>query len=73
MTDSYPKGTQVKWKWGSGYGQGSITERFTEKVTRLIKGSKVTRDADSDNPAYLIQQDDGDEVLKSESEIEKSN
>lgn len=29
----------------------------------------MTRNADADNPAYLIEQDDGSQVLKSESEL----
>ena len=46
-----------------------MKEHFTEKVTRTIKGSEITRNADEENPAYLIEQDDGDQVLKSESEL----
>ncbi|MEL6701172.1 MAG: DUF2945 domain-containing protein, partial [Pseudomonadota bacterium] len=42
---------------------------FKEKVTRTIKGNEVTRDASEDSPAYMIEQDDGDCVLKSESEL----
>ena len=51
---------------------GKITESFTEAVERTIKGTKVKRDADTDNPAYLIEQDDGDRVLKSHSELRKA-
>lgn len=72
MSDSYNIGSQVKWKWGNGYGEGEIAERFTEKVTRTIDGNEVTRDASDDEPAYLIKQDDGDKVLKSHSELEKA-
>ena len=68
----YNKGDQVEWNWGSGTGTGAVQESFTEKVTRTIKGNEVTRDADADNPAYLIEQDDGDRVLKSESELSKA-
>lgn len=62
-------GEKVEWNWGSGTGTGKITERFTDKVTRKISGSEITRNATDDNPAYLIEQDDGDEVLKSASEL----
>jgi len=34
-----------------------------------IKGADVTRDADEDCPALLIEQNDGDEVLKGASEV----
>jgi hypothetical protein len=64
-------GDKVKWKWGAGWGRGEIAERFTNDVTRQIKGTDVSRKATSDSPAYLIQQDDGDGVLKSHSEVEE--
>lgn len=64
-------GDEVSWNWGNGTGTGMVTERFTSKVTRTISGAEVTRNATDDEPAYLIEQDDGDEVLKSESELSK--
>ena len=69
---TYNEGDQVEWSWGSGTGTGTVQERFTEKVTRTIKGTEVTRDASDDEPAYLIEQEDGDRVLKSESELSKA-
>ena len=68
----YSEGTKVKWKWGSGYGHGEIQSGFEKKVTRKIDGSEVTRDGSSDNPAYYIKVEDGNNVLKLESEIEKA-
>lgn len=68
MTD-YEIGTKVEWDWGNGAANGKITERFAERVTRTIKGNDVTRNASDDNPAFMIEQDDGDRVLKSQSEI----
>jgi hypothetical protein len=65
--------TKVSWNWGSGSAEGKVTSRFTEKVTKTIKGTEVTREASSECPAYLIEQDDGDEVLKSHSEVERVN
>ncbi|MGJ8560859.1 MAG: DUF2945 domain-containing protein [Litorimonas sp.] len=67
----YNTGTDVKWSWGNGTGTGTITERFTDDVTRTIKGTEVTRNASNDAPAYLIEQEDGDRVLKSHSEVSK--
>ena len=66
---TYEINDDVEWDWGSGTAAGKIKERFTDDVTRTIKGSEITRNASEDNPAYLIEQDDGDEVLKSASEI----
>ena len=39
-------------------------DRFEQKVTRTLKGSDVTRNGSTDDPALLIEQDDGTEVLK---------
>ncbi len=68
----FRKGEKVSWTWGKGTAEGKIVERFTEKVTRKIKGSEITRNASDDEPAYEIEQDDGDRVLKSESELDKA-
>lgn len=65
------KGDKVVWNWGNGEAEGTIEEKFTEPVSRTIKGSEIKRNASEDNPAYLIRQDDGDRVLKSESELKK--
>ncbi len=70
MADKFKVGTKVKWNWGNGTGQGKVSESFTEKVTRTISGTEVTRNATEDEPAYLIQQEDGAQVLKSHSEVE---
>ncbi len=72
MASGYNVGTSVKWKWGNGWGEGKIAERFTEKVTQTIDSTEVTREASGDEPAYLIEQEDGDRVLKSHSEVEKA-
>lgn len=65
QTDQY-----VKWDWGDGSAEGQVKERFEREVTRTLKGNEVTRDGSEDNPAYLIKQEDGDEVLKLGSELE---
>lgn len=69
---TYKKGDTVSWTWGSGTATGEVQESFTDKVTRTIKGKEITRDASTDEPAYLIEQEDGDRVLKSASEIKKA-
>ena len=72
MADAYSKGDKVEWEWGSGSATGEVTEVFTEEVTRTIKGSEITRDASDDEPAYMVEQEDGDRVLKSHSELSKA-
>ncbi len=66
---AYSEGDKVSWSWGNGTGTGTVTKVYTQKITRKIKGSEITREASDDDPAYLIEQEDGDEVLKSGSEI----
>lgn len=72
MSDTFRKGQTVTWDWGGGTATGKIKDRFTRKVTRKIKGSEITRNGDADNPAYLIEQEDGDEVLKLASELKSA-
>ncbi len=69
--NKFGKGQNVKWNWGSGEGEGKIKERFEGEVERTLKGSKIKKNGSEDNPAFLIEQDDGDEVLKLGSELKK--
>lgn len=68
----YSEGDEVKWKWGNGYGHGTVQSVFTEKTTRKIDGSEVTRDGSEEDPALYIRVDDGNNVLKLQSEVEKA-
>ena len=61
----YSEGDDVKWKWGNGYGHGTVQSVFTEKTTRKIDGSE-------DDPALYIRVEDGNNVLKLQSEVEKA-
>lgn len=69
---SYSKGTKVEWDWGNGTADGKVQESFTKSVTRTLKGSEVTRNGSDDDPALLIEQEDGDQVLKLASEVRKA-
>ncbi|MEM9791163.1 MAG: DUF2945 domain-containing protein [Planctomycetota bacterium] len=66
-------GTKVEWDYGQGTATGTVTEVYHEKVTKTFKGSEVTRNATEDEPAYLIEQEDGDEVLKSSTEVRRAD
>ncbi len=72
MTHTYRRGSTVSWSWGSGTGEGTVLEVFTERVTRTLKGSEITRNGSDDNPAHVIEQSDGTELLKLDSEVEKA-
>ncbi len=69
---TFRKGTAVEWDWGKGTATGKIVETYHKKVTLTLKGSEITRNASDEDPAYRIAQDDGDEVLKSATEIRKA-
>ncbi|AXT57170.1 hypothetical protein D1815_15990 [Aquimarina sp. AD1] len=66
------KGTLVQWKWGNGIAEGKVIETYTKEVTRTIKGTKVSRNGKENNKALYIEQENGDHVLKSESEVERT-
>lgn len=70
MSHAFRKGQRVRWNWGTGVGRGTVTERFDRHVERTLKGAKVSRNGSADDPAYLIVQEDGGEVLKLGSELE---
>lgn len=72
MSKDFAIGQRVRWSWGQGEGHGTVRELFTERVERRIEGSAIVRNATADEPAYLIVQDDGDEVLKSGSELKRA-
>ena len=67
------EGTKVEWDWSGSTATGTVKEVFKEDVTRTIKGNEVTREASEDEPAYLIEQEDGDEALKSSSEVRRAD
>ncbi|WP_299291434.1 DUF2945 domain-containing protein [uncultured Mucilaginibacter sp.] len=65
------KGETVHWNYGKGEGEGKVEEIFTEPVEKKIKGTTVKRNASKEEPAALVKQENGNEVLKSESELKK--
>ncbi len=66
----FEPGTHVVWTWGEHTAHGVIRKVFTHRIERTMKGATVTRAADKKNPAYLIEQEDGDQLLKSHSELQ---
>ena len=70
---SIRKGSRVTWKWGGSTAEGKVAEIHREKITRSIKGEKITRDGSEDDPAYVIEQEDGGTVLKLRSEVESAS
>ena len=63
-------GDKVRWHWGSGTATGTVREVHDKRVTRKLKGSEITRNGSPEDPAVVIEQEDGDRVLKLASEVE---
>jgi hypothetical protein len=68
---SIREGTEVSWKWGGSTASGTVSEIHRGKVTRTSKGSEITRNGSDEDPAYVIEQEDGTVVLKLRSEVEQ--
>lgn len=71
MTKPYGVGEHVKWRWRPNWARGKITERFIKRVTCKIKGKDITRNADDENPAYMVEQADGGRALKTHHQLHK--
>lgn len=69
MLKSYALGTEVSWKWRHGNPKGKVVEVYSSTVSKVLKGSEITRKGTPDNPAYLIEQANGSYVLKLHSEL----
>ena len=69
MAHSFRKGQAVNWNYGTGTATGKIAERFERRVSRTIKGTRIIRVGTAGNPAYLVEQENGDRALKRGSEL----
>ena len=65
-------GDKVRWNWASGTATGTVREVHGSRVTRKLKGSEITRNGTREDPAVVIEQEDGDHVLKLVSEVDKA-
>ncbi|MDF1811843.1 MAG: DUF2945 domain-containing protein [Verrucomicrobiales bacterium] len=67
------KGTKVEWSWGNGTAEGTITETHSDPITIEIDGTEVTRNGSDEDPACVIEQEDGTRVLKLKSELSRAD
>ncbi len=67
---SIESGTEVTWGEESDFG--TVTGVHHGDVTRTTRGDQVTRHGSQDDPAYVIEADDGTVVLKLSSEVERA-
>ena len=66
---SIREGTTVRWQWSGSSATGKVVEVHHDTVVRSLGGSEITRHGSDDDPAYLIEQEDGARVLKLKSEV----
>jgi hypothetical protein len=66
------EGTEVRWAWGNGAATGTVVEVHQDKITRTLQGSEITRNGSDDDPALVIEQEDGAQVLKLRSEVDRA-
>jgi len=66
---AYQPGSRVRWADGGQPVQGIIRKVFTHRLERTMNGATVTRPANRRNPAYLIEQECGAQLLLNHSEL----
>lgn len=71
-TAQYAVGERVAWHYGWGDAIGVIREKYTHTVTKQMLGFDLTKEATPENPAYLIEQEDGRWTIRSGSEIKQA-
>lgn len=64
MSNSFRKGQAVSWQWSGSTAYGKVADRFERRVQRTFDGSKIVRKGSRDDPAYLVEQEDGAKALK---------
>lgn len=62
-------GQRVAWNLGSQFGEGVIKKIYKKTITLKLGGVEVTRHGTSDNPAFLIDADDGQVHLMLSSQV----
>jgi hypothetical protein len=70
MSTYFRKGHKVCWHWGAGIAHGRVVERFDRRVQRTIEGTRIVRRGTPENPAYLVETEDGKTALKRGSELQ---
>jgi hypothetical protein len=69
-SDTILQGSRVYWTVKGTRQSGVVKEIHKKKVEMILSGSPVYRNASKSDPALLLEQDDGDLVLKLLSEVE---
>ncbi|MGI8637968.1 MAG: DUF2945 domain-containing protein [Segetibacter sp.] len=67
------KGDKVHWNWGKSQAERKIIEKSEKTIEKKIKGTVVKRKGSKEEPSYVIKQDNGNEAVKSESELKQGS
>ena len=70
MNKLYKIGDDVSWRWANGIASGRVIEVHAERTQIVSKDKLITRNGSEENPAVIIKQDNGTEVLKLSSELQ---
>ena len=57
-------GTTVTWKYGTGTATGKVVKIYRDRITLKLGDSEVTRNGSDENPAVLVEQENGARALK---------
>jgi hypothetical protein len=63
------QGDYVAWKWLSGYGHGIITSVIGRRAEIESNGAQIVRNGTQDDPALIISDHSGKQVLKRAHEV----
>jgi len=69
---SLAPGARVVWVWDGRMVEGVIRKVFTHRLERTFNGSTVTCPCTKRNPAYLIEQDGGRQLLLKHSDLQQA-
>ncbi len=69
MEKKFRKNQKVEWKWAGGTVEGKVEAVYHERITRTIKGKKITRIGSAEKPAYLVRSEAGNLALKLQTEL----
>ena len=69
MSNRFRRGQKIAWNWSGHAAHGHVVERFERRVQRTIEGARVIRCGSENNPAYLVETDEGKKALKLGTEL----
>lgn len=69
--DKLKVGQAVSWQYAGSTAHGKVKSVHPSKKTLTIEGSKITRNGTEENPAVVVEQEDGSRALKLASELKR--